>query len=397
MTNPLADDVDVNIMTIRIVARDDAGNSAETVLPVDVVRPLQFAYDGNRELAEYYEPVIVNGPIVGGIGTVVTYAESQTESRQRAVSMSVTRTAATSRGAASTDTWNDSYGVTETVSTANQTSASTSETTTANETYGDTWTQSDATQVGTSSTDGTTWGWNLVEGIEQEQYQERLDSLSRGASTSVNAEVGASGSIPGFASVSGKVGTEVGVDVKVGAEILDGERVGSSTDRGTSAGGSLSDTQTFGSTTTDARSQSAGGSWGLARQDAITTTTTESSATADSTVFQLGGSETVTEGYTEGVAEAWSETWQSTSTDTTLLSFSGKIPNGRCAVVYRQTVRHVRTAYLYQYDRCGVRDVVGEFFFNEWSWSPNIAIGDDCATSVPASTQPAAACFYACR
>jgi len=396
VTNQLSDDVELNVMTVRVIARDAEGRRAETALPLDVVRPLQVAYDGNRVLAEYYEPAIVNGPIVGGVGTVVTYAESHTESRQRGVSVSVTRTSATSRGSASTATWNESYGITETVSTANQTAVSTSETNNTAETYGETWSQSDATQVGTSSTDGTTWGWSVVEGLTQEEYQERVDSLNRGASATVSTEVGASGSIPGFASVSGKVGSEFGVDTEVGEQVRVGSRESARTDRGTSAGGSASETQSFGSTTTDARSQAIGGSWGLARQDAISTTTSETEATAESTVFQTGGATTVNEGYTEGLAETWSETWQSTTTDTTLLSFSGKIPNGRCAVIYRQTVRHVRTAYLHEHDLCGVRDVVGELFFNEWSWSPNIAIGEDCTSSVPPSTQPPAACFFAC-
>jgi hypothetical protein len=51
---------------------------------------------------------------------------------------------------------------------------------------------------------------------------------------------------------------------------------------------------------------------------------------------------------------------------------------------------------MYAYDLCGVRSTLGELTFNEWSWSPNIAIGDDCEASLPPSTQPKAQCFQAC-
>ena len=68
----------------------------------------------------------------------------------------------------------------------------------------------------------------------------------------------------------------------------------------------------------------------------------------------------------------------------------------RCAVIYRQTVRHVRTANLYAYDLCGVRSHLGELYFNEWSWSPNIVIGDDCDEEIPDSTLPSANCYRAC-
>lgn len=397
VTNPIPEDADRNIATVQVSAIDAAGNVVETVLPMDVVRPIQFFYDGNRTLAEYYEPDVVNGPIVGGIGTVVTYSESHSESRQRGVSVTVTRSAATNRGRTSTQNWNQSYGVTETLSSTATQSATTSETETSAENYGESYTQSDATQVGMSSTNGTTWGWSLLQGTTQDQYQENVNSMVSGTSGLLVTEVGGGASIPGLAGVTGKVGSESGLTKEVGQEVTAGARAGARTDRGTSGGGTASSSSSYGSVTTDARSQQVGGSWGLSRQSQIARTTSQTETTAESTVFSTGGAESVVEGYTEGIAESWGETWLSTSSDTTLLSFSGKIPNGRCAVVYRQTVRHVRTAWLWQHDLCGVRSDVGELYFNEWSWSPNIAIGDDCETSLPPSTQPPAACFVACK
>ena len=74
-----------------------------------------------------------------------------------------------------------------------------------------------------------------------------------------------------------------------------------------------------------------------------------------------------------------------------------RIPNGRCALIYRQTVRYVRTAQLYKHDLCGVRSLLSEMNFNEWSWSPNVALADNCEDELPKSDLPAAECFLACE
>ncbi len=394
--DPLPDGVDVVVATIQVRAFAADGSFVETVLPVDIVRPMQFIYDGNRELGEYYEPVVVNGPIVGGIGTVVTYSESHAEARQHGVSVNITRSVATQRGTASTDTWSNAVGVTETVSATEQNGLQTSEGTSSGETYGESWSSGSSTSTNVSSSNGSSWGWSLVEGQSQDQYQENVDSLGSATSGVLVTEVGGEASIPGIAGVSGKVGSESGVENTVGREVKVGGRTGARTDRGQSVGGSASTTTGYGSTTTDSRSRQVGGSYAVNQQQSINQTTSETEATAESLVYTVGGSDSVTENFTQGESESWGETWVSTSTDTTLLAFSGKVPNGRCAVIYRQTVRHVRTATVVQHDLCGVREPMGELHFNEWSWSPNIAIGDDCTTSLPPSTQPKAQCFVAC-
>ena len=254
-----------------------------------------------------------------------------------------------------------------------------------------------STSTSASSSDGSNWGWNVVSGVSQEQYQENIAFAGQATTGTISTEVGANASIPGLAGVSGKVGTEAGVERSVGEEIAVGGRTGASQERGSSGGRSASTTTGYGSTTVDARSKQVGGTFGVSRQSNINQTTTETEASSESVVYNIGGATSVTERVAQGESEAWGETWVSTSSDTTLLAFSGKIPNGRCAVVYRQTVRHARTAHLVQHDLCGVREAVGEMVFNEWSWSPNIAIGDDCASSLPPSTQPKAQCFIACE
>jgi hypothetical protein len=393
----LPDDLDLGVVTIHVSAFAADGSSVETVLPIDVVRPLQVVYDGNRELAEYYEPEVVNGPIVGGIGTTVTYSESRSESRQQGVSVVYTRSLTTEQGQSSTENWSNAYGVTETVSNSDSNGVAVSEAETSTEAYGESWSSSASTSTSASSSDGSTWGWNVVNGVTQEQYQENVASAGQATTGTVSTEVGANASIPGLAGVSGKVGTEAGVERSVGEQISVGGRSGASQDRGTSGGGSASTTTGYGSTTVDARSKQVGGTFGVSRQSSINQTTTQTEASSESVVYNIGGATSVNERVAQGESEAWGETWVSTSSDTTLLSFTGKIPNGRCAVVYRQTVRHARTAHLVQHDLCGVREAVGEMVFNEWSWSPNIAIGDDCSSSLPPSTQPKAQCFLACE
>ena len=113
--------------------------------------------------------------------------------------------------------------------------------------------------------------------------------------------------------------------------------------------------------------------------------------------YSMGGSDSITENYSMGNTASWQESWQDTTTETADFSINSKVPNNKCAVVYRQAVRHVRVGNLYNYDLCGVRGHVGELYFNEWSWSPNIAVGDTtCDEDIPASTLPSPMCFMAC-
>ena len=82
--NPLLDEepYDRRISSIRITAIGPNNEALYTALPLSVVRPIQFFYDGNRVLAERYEPVPVYGPVIGSIGTTLVYSETESESRQ---------------------------------------------------------------------------------------------------------------------------------------------------------------------------------------------------------------------------------------------------------------------------------------------------------------------------
>lgn len=395
--NPVPDEAEFAIASIRVTAIDKDNNSVETALPLSVVRPMRFVHSGKRLLAEYKEPVVVNGPIVGGIGTSVTYAETHSESRQQAVSVQISESWSRSQGLSNTSSWN--RGIAETVSTSTTDSLgrSHSETESSAETIGAQYGTSASNSVNVSSTDGTSWGWRTTRGESSEEFASETADVYGEVSAAVAVGVSGEGSIPGLAKVGGSVETTVGSKVGGKQGATEGVRTGSRSETGSHMDNSSSESRGFGSSTTDSRSESVSGTFGLQSQRSINSQTSETAASSESTTYAMGGSEGISRNYSVGSQESWSETWVSTTTDTTLLSFSGKIPNGRCGVIYRQTVRHVRPAFLYNYDLCGVRSLAGEMYFNEWSWAPNIAVGDDCESSLPPSTQPKAACFLACE
>jgi|GEM_PF-600735 len=395
--NKLAADVDHDIAAIRVTAVDADNNTVSTALPVPVVRPVQFSYNGNRELAEYYEPVPVYGPVVAGINTTLTYAESQSESRQHAVSVGFSQSFTQSQSASEMQNWNEGYAVNTSASTTEAMGISTSESRDSSESYGTSYSSSESTSVGMASTNGTDWGWSTSQGTSQEEYESQLESLYGSVSGEVSAETNGGVSIPGVANVGGKVGTSVGTSTEQGQQNTTGQRVGASQSTGSSMGESESATESFGSVTTDGESQTVTGSYGVSSQSAINTGRSETTATSESVTYDLGGGSSITEGYSQGSSEDWSETWVSTTDFTQSFAINQQIPNGRCGVVYRQTVRYVRTAQIYQHDLCGVRTLMSELNFNEWSWSPNIAQGDDCEESLPESTLPKAECFFACE
>lgn len=395
--NGVEDDDEFSLASIRITVVDANNNTIETAMPVPVIRPISFHYDGTRQLAEYYEPVPVHGPIVGGIGTTITYAESQSEARQNAVSVTFGRSVTESLSQAQIENWSEGYSSSNSTQTSISTSRQDSEAESSSESYGVDYSSSEASSMSVSSQTGTDWNYSYNEGQSNQDMEQVTEGLYGEASASVSVEGGGGVSVPGIANASAKVGTTVGGTVGKQNNTTSGTVVGQTKQEGMSMGGSESEGTSFGSVTTDSTSESISGSYGVERQSSINTGRAETNASQESVTYDMGGASSVTEGYSVGSTESWSETWVNTSTQSNLLSFSGKIPNGRCAVIYRQTVRYVRTAKLYQHDLCGVREKMADLVFNEWSWSPNIAIGDDCQTSLPPSTQPPAECFYACE
>jgi hypothetical protein len=396
--NPVSDTEEYSIAAIRITVIDANNNAYHTALPLSVIRPMHFYHDGDRKLAEYYEPEVVHGPVPGAIGTVVTYAESQSETRQRGVSVGMSDNWTKGQAQTKNTDWSEGVSQTNSLSATNARGESHSEGESSQETYGSSYASSETNKVDFSSSTGTDWGWNKSESNSSEEFKSHMGEIYGDVSAEVSSSVTGEGSVPGIAKVSGTVGTKVGVSAGAKTGDTTGDRRGSQETSGSHMYESESESQAFGSATTDGRSESVSGTFGLTSQTNINSSTSATQAKSDSTTYQMGGSEGLAENYSVGSQKTWQETFVNSEAVTKSFSNSSKVPRGRCAVVYRQTVRYVRTAQLYTYDLCGVRELAGELSFNEWTWSPSIEIGDDCqGDSLPDSSLPRAECFEACR
>ena len=106
--NQIDDNEQFYALAIRIVAEDQNGRRVESVLPMTVHRPIEVRIKGQvAEVAERYPPVPVSGCMVGGIERKVTYRESKSESRQRSVSMTVSRNFNASNQMSQTENWHE--------------------------------------------------------------------------------------------------------------------------------------------------------------------------------------------------------------------------------------------------------------------------------------------------
>lgn len=101
---------------------------------------------------------------------------------------------------------------------------------------------------------------------------------------------------------------------------------------------------------------------------------------------------------TEAVAESNGRTdtenfaWTVSSTDTIGRGFEGEVIAGTYGVFYRQTLRLIRRGVLVAYNQCGAAEVVGDLDFTDWTWSPDLALGDSCPP-LPISNLPPAECI----
>ena len=369
---------------VRITATSTDGQSefVETALPISVHRPLEFRLDpGPAKVAEYFEPVPVTGCMCASApGVTADYSETHTEARQNSVSVSVSKTWSQAQGVTNSADWSE--GISESTAVSNSTSDnwSHSESETLGETYGITMNHQDSQSANFSNTEGEGWGYSYNEGTDTAEMKTQMGELFGQARASVNVEVGAEGSIPGFAKASGKVGTTVGATVGAKTGNTVGETNGSHSDYGSTTSGQKSNTEAFGSTTTDSTGETLQNSYALSAQDQVGGTTTQGEVQTSSKVYNFGGATSQSDVVTVGDSETWGETWTSTSSDTVSVGTGARIPVGSCAVYFRQTTRLVRKGYLYSHNLCGVRELMGDSTFNEWTWAAALAIGSDsCA------------------
>lgn len=381
------------VTEIRVIATDTKGQVVETVLPFSVHRPMEIFFSNKLEIAEYLDPVPVTSCIPGSIGNRVSYSETTSETRQQSVSVTVSSQWSRANSTSTSEGWQEGISEGFTQSQNFSQSSSISEGSNTSETYGVNYNSSNSNSVGFSSSDGENWGWNVAEGVTDQESLSRMNQLSGEVGLSSTVTVGAEGSVPGFAKASGSVAVQGSVKVGATTGTTEGRSRSNSRNQGYSSGGSSSNTESFGSTTTDSAGQSMSGTYALSRNITNSTNISDSESRSRSRTYNMNGS--VTEGtvVSEGLSEAESQTWSESSTQSTLIGFSGVIPNGRKGVFYRQTVRSVRRAQMRSYDLCGISSLQGEMLFNEWTWAPALAIGDECGATLPQPDLPKAQCF----
>jgi len=375
------------VAAVRVVATDAQGNTAETALPLSVHRPFEVAAYGARVVAERFEPFPASGCTPGSIETRVTYSETKSESRQRSVSVTVSQEFATETGVSRDQSWNE--GVQTGESRSQSVGSSSSESESLSEEQGVQYSQSTENQVEVSTSDGTSWEANLSNGETNESYQERTNGLYGSASAEATVGVEVEGSVPFLASASGSASTSVGVKAgaKTGSET--GTKNEVSSERGYSIEGSTNTSESYGSSVAEQTSTSLSGSYSLSRsrsRDIEDTTSRERSET-----WSMARGASVEEQVSYGMSQDEQQTWSTSSSDSTTVGYSGFIPNGRYGQFFRQTTRWVRRAEVRSFDLCGVAQHMGELQFNEWTWAPDLAIGDDCSSLKTAL--PEARCF----
>lgn len=387
--NPIDPGTQSYLSPIRITAYDDEGTAVETALPLSVHRPMEVVYGGEHELAQIYEPVPVSGCIPGSIGTVVEYSESETETRQTSVSVTVSNKWLRQEGRSLSQSTHEGIASGETRSRSIGGAEWEGETTERG--FGVTYSQDESTRIGYESTDGETWSWNMSEGETDEEYESRMNRLFGEGSLSTTVGASGSGSVPGFAKVTGSVETTLGVTAGAATAGTTGNRNSRTRSRGWGMSGSRSESRSFGSTHSESRSESLSGNYALSnsRQRSYENTDARSMGRTWDVTQGSVNDESVSVGQTE----AEESTWSTSSSVTTRQGLKAEIPNGRSAVFYRQTTRFVRRAEVRAYDQCGLATHLGELQFNDWRWAPDLAVAEGpCGTTQIPSRLPKARC-----
>jgi hypothetical protein len=388
MFNPVPSDTQFYVSGIRVTAYDADGKTVETAMPISVHRPIEIRYGGEYELAEVYHPMPVSGCIPGALGGRVEYRETETETRQQSVNLTVNRNWRNSVGRSVTENLREGIAVGESQSRTR--GNSTWEGDTAEESYGVSFGESAANNVNVSSRDGESWNWSINEGESNEEYTSRMNMIFGEGSWSMSVGVSGEGSVPGFAKVGGSVDTTVGIKAGASTAGTTGNRRRISTDTGYGMSGSRDETRSFGSTVGESRSESLGGSYSLSTSRQRRESETEARDSSRTWNFAQGA--TASETITDGRSEAESRTWVSSESLATSQSLRGAIPKTKVGMFYRQTSRWVRRAEVRTYDMCGLAHHAGELQFNEWTWAVELAIANDCVSDPPPSRLPAANC-----
>ncbi len=380
-------DVSSYINSILIKAYDVNGNLIETALPFKVVRPIEIKHFGKYELAETYEPVPVTGCIPGSVGNNVQYSESESETKQNSVSITINNNWSTSNSSTVNSSRTEGISVNETSNTVLSSSLSESETFGESESYSTN--ESESSNINFTSSDGENWQWNIGESDTEGSSNSNTSSTNLGVNGSVTTGFSGEGSLPFLAKASGKVEVTAGVSAGLGNSNTDSNSQSNTNSRGYSTGGSSQNGKSFGSANSESRSHSLAGTYVLS--SSTSNTITESSGLSSGRVWNM--SESISSGnvVSEGNSESLSETIVSSSSSATTFSYSAYIPRGRYGVFYRQTSRYVKLSEVITYDLNGFPIHAGYISMNSWAWAPELSIDNTCE-NIPQPSLPEAKC-----
>ncbi len=362
------------ITLFKVSAYDAENNYVENIIPIKVVKPLEVKHYGKYELAEVYDSMPVTGCIPGSVGNSVQYSESQSETKQNSVSIVINKSWSDSFSNNTSQTFSEGISVNETQGTVNSSSLSSSET--QSESYQNTISEGESNNISFSTNDGESWSWSLGESNSETQGQ----SSSQGSNTNINGSVttgvSGEGSLPFLAKASGKVEVSAGISRGWNSSDTLSQSESSSSSRGYSTSGSSQNGKTFGSVQNDTRSHSLSGAYVLSKN--VSNTISESSSLSSGRVWNMSESTTSGKVVTEGNSESLSQTIVSSETSSTIFSYSGYIPRGRFGMFHRQTSRYVKLSEIISYDLNGFPIHSGFIVMNNWSWAPDLKIGNSC-------------------
>ncbi|MBX3251108.1 MAG: hypothetical protein KF901_28285 [Myxococcales bacterium] len=362
--------------TARMV--DTEGRTHELTHAVVVRRPLETFYTTRMQIAELFEPEPVSGCIPGGPSSVVvTYAENRSETRTRSAQRTIQRGWSTMYGTQHSESWGASLtdGVTDTesrmVTVSDARTQGGMETVT--DSFSSTRGRTATTSVEFQDIESERVGWSVGEG----RTESRSNEVGIGASGSV--EAGIPGVGKGTVGVNGHYrrgwGSADSIEIGREGQVATERRVG--------AGASASENASV----TEGRSRASGRHW------AQTQTYAESNGFSRARTQQQTRSHTQAVQHSQSVGaslgESETEIYTVSTTEATTLAVTGAVWAGQYGVWYRQTTRLARFGAVVAFDLCGNGTQVGEVLLDDWTWAPDLAIGDACP---PEPNLPAADC-----
>lgn len=384
----VSSDLSSYIALIKISVFDMDNNSAETVLPVKVVRPVEVKHFGSHELAEVYEPVPVTGCIPGTVGSNVQYSESTSETRQNSVSITINNNWSNSFSSNESRVISEGISVGETQGTVNSSSMSNSET--QSESFSETQSEGKSNNISFNTSEGENWSWSLDESSSSTEGQSQSQSTNTGVNGSTTVGASGEGSLPFLAKASGKIEVSAGVSRGWGESSGSSSSETNSESRGYSTGGSAQNGRSYGSVQNDSRSHSLSGAYVLS--SSTSNSISESSSLSSGRVWNMSESLSSGKVVTEGSGESISQTIVNSSSSSTTFSYSGYIPRGRYGIFFRQTSRYIKLSEIITYDINGFASHAGFIMMNSWAWAPELSVATSCEEAMQ-STLPLPECL----